>query len=190
MVRIAYVLIRHELRLLGSLGLWVGRRTHGGGEGEVFGHARGQGIMLFGLGFVGVIELLGMSVLLRGRPALERVVLVVDVYTVVLVVALYAASVVRPHVLTRDALRVRRGAHVDLRVPLERIAAVRRETRSPQSRRAEGELELAANGQTTVTLELTEPVEHTTFLGRRRPVRVVRFHADEPDRLVAALRQD
>ncbi|ANH91274.1 hypothetical protein A8713_08850 [Streptomyces sp. SAT1] len=188
-MRTTYVLARHELRLLGSLVLWLGRRTHGGGEGRTFGHARGQGAAMFGLAFVCVIELLCTSVLLREWPTAERVTLVVDVYTVVLVVALHAASAVRPHVLTADTLRVRRAAHVDLRVPLDRIAAVRRETRTPGPRQADGELDLAVNGQTSVTLELTEPVVHTTFLGRRRPVRVVRFHADEPDRLVAAARR-
>lgn len=186
-MRTAYVLVRHELRLLGSLALWVGRRTHAGGEGRVFGHARGQGANMFGLAFVCVIELLGTSVMLREWPAVERTMLVLDVYTIVLVVALHAASAVRPHVLTGDTLRIRRAAHVDLRVPVDRIASVRRETCTPKSRRADGELDLAVNGQTTLTLELTEPVAHTTFLGRRRPVRVVRFHADEPDRLVAAL---
>ncbi|MEU5087888.1 hypothetical protein [Streptomyces sp. NPDC021356] len=186
-MRTAYVLMRHELRLLGSLALWLGRRTHAGGDGRTFGHARGQGANMFGLAFVCVIELLGTSVMLRDWPTVEQTMLVLDVYTILLVVALHAASAVRPHVLTADTLRIRRAAHVDLRVPLERIASVRREACTPKSRQADRELELAVNGQTTLTLELTEPVVHTTFFGRRRQVRVVRFHADEPDRLVAAL---
>ncbi len=33
--------------------------------------------------------------------------------------------------------------------------------------------------QTSVTIELTAPVEHVFLLGRRRRVRLVRFHAED-----------
>ncbi|MFI2199728.1 hypothetical protein ACH47Z_02860 [Streptomyces sp. NPDC020192] len=46
---------------------------------------------------------------------------------------------------------------------------------------------LAVGSQTSVTLELTEPVPHLTLLGHRRDVRVVRLHADDPGGLVQAL---
>lgn len=102
--------------------------------------------------------------------------------------ALHAANVVRPHVLDPGSgtLRIRRAVHVDLRIPLERIASVRRELRMSHER-ADGELDVGVGSQTTVTLELTEPVTHVTFFGRPRGVRIVRFHADEPDALVRAL---
>lgn len=182
------VLARHELRLLVSLALWLARRRHGTGSGTDFGYARGQGPMMFGFAFVCVVESITMSVLLRDYPAAHRVVFMLDVYTIVLVVALHAASVVRPHVLDADCLRIRRAAHVDLPVPLEKIARVRRELRTTHER-ADGELNLAVGAQTSVTLELIEPVSHFTFLGRRRDIHLVRFHADDADRLVQATRQ-
>ncbi|WP_435798340.1 hypothetical protein [Streptomyces antibioticus] len=80
---------------------------------------------------------------------------------------LYAAWTVRPHLLHDDVLRVRQATHVDLRVPLDRIAAVRRETRTTHER-ADGELNLPVGSRTTVTLELTAPIAHFTLLGRRR----------------------
>ncbi|GHH21888.1 hypothetical protein [Streptomyces lanatus] len=181
-------LVRHELRVLASLGLWVARRRHGIGDGTGFGYARGQGAMMMGFGFVIVIESITMSVLLRNHPAVQRAWFMVDVYTLVLVVGMHAASVVRPHVLGAGFLRVRHAAHVDLRIPLEKIAHVRRESRHTHER-AEGELNLAVGAQTTITLELAEPVAHFTFLGRRRDVRLVRFHAEDADSLVSALRQ-
>jgi hypothetical protein len=187
-MRTAYILMRHELRLLASLGLWLARRTHGTGGGQAFGYARGQGPVMAGFAFVCLVETLTMSVLLRDWPLLHRVVLVLDVYTVVFVVGLHAAFVVRPHVLDAACLRVRRAVHVDLRIPLDRIATVRRELRTVHEH-AEGELNLPVGSQTSVTLELTEPVVHFTFLGRRRPVHVVRFHADDADRVVRALTQ-
>ncbi|MFD0435270.1 hypothetical protein [Streptomyces chartreusis] len=185
-MRTVLVLVRHELRLLASIGLWVARRRHRTGEGAAFGYSRGQGPMMLGFGFVIVIESIMMSVLLRNHPAVQRAWFTVDVYTLVLIVGMHAASVVRPHVLDDDVLRVRRAAHVDLRIPLEKIARARRELRTTHER-TEGELNLAIGSQTTVTLELTEPVAHFTFLGRRQDVRLVRFHADDADGLVKAI---
>ncbi|MFH9005193.1 hypothetical protein ACH4E5_18410 [Streptomyces afghaniensis] len=187
-MRIARLLVRHEVRLLVSLVLWVVRRTDGTRSGRAFGYARGQGAMMFGFGFVCLVETVAMSVLLRDWPTVHAVFFFLDVYGIVIVVALHASSVVRPHVLDPDdgSLRIRRYVHVDLRVPLERIASVRRELRMAHER-ADGELDVEVGSQTTVTLELTEPVTHLTFFGRRREVRVVRFHADDADGLVRAL---
>lgn len=189
-MRIARLLVRHEARLLVSLVLWVARRTHGTRSGRAFGYARGQGAVMFGFGFVCLVETVAMSVLLRDWPTVHAVFLFLDVYGIVFVVALHASSVVRPHVLDPGdgSLRIRRYVHVDLRVPLERIASARRELRMTHER-ADGELDVEVGSQTTVTLELTEPVTHVTFLGRRREVRVVRFHADDADGLVRALGQ-
>ena len=185
-LRVGLLLARHELRLMASLGLWLARRAHGIGGGTAFGYAGGQAAVMFGFAFVCVIETVAMSVLLDDWPAVHAVVLFLDVYTVVFVIALHAASVVRPHVLDADELRIRRAVHVDLRIPLERIASVRRELRMTHEK-AEGELDLVIGSQTTVTVELTEPVVHVTFFGHRREIRLVRFHADDADGLVRAL---
>ncbi|QTD98211.1 hypothetical protein [Streptomyces cyanogenus] len=181
-----YRLARHELRLLAGLALWLTRRTHGTAGGRAFGYARGQGATMPALAFVCLIETAGVAVMLRDQPVAHDVMLVLDGYTVLFVVALHAACAVRPHVLTPDALRVRYGAHVDLRIPLTAIAAVRRESRATHEP-AEGTLDLAVGSRTTVTLELAEPVVHTNLLGRGRQVGVVRLYADDTDGLVRAL---
>ncbi|MEU0766200.1 hypothetical protein [Streptomyces albogriseolus] len=185
-VRVGWALVRHEARLLASLALWLARRTHGTRGGTAFGYARGEATTMFGFAFVCVVETVAMSALLGDWPTLHAVVLFLDVYTVVLVVALYAASAVRPHVVGPDGLRVRRAVRVDLRIPRELIASVRRELRMTHEP-ADGELNLAVGSRTTVTVELAEPVAHRSFLGRTRDVRVVRFHADDADGLVQAL---
>ncbi|GHG07829.1 hypothetical protein GCM10018777_20020 [Streptomyces albogriseolus] len=185
-VRVGWALVRHEARLLASLALWLARRTHGTRGGTAFGYARGEAATMFGFAFVCVVETVAMSALLGDWPTLHAVVLFLDVYTVVLVVALYAASAVRPHVVGPDGLRVRRAVRVDLRIPRELIASVRRELRMTHEP-ADGELNLAVGSRTTVTVELVEPVAHRSFLGRTRDVRVVRFHADDAEGLVRAL---
>jgi hypothetical protein len=73
-----------------------------------------------------------------------------------------------------------------LRIPLTTITAVRRETRTTHEPQADT-LALAVGSRTTVTLELAEPVVHTSVLGRRRRVSVVRLHADDAGSLVRAL---
>ncbi|MFF1697079.1 hypothetical protein ACFVXC_26290 [Streptomyces sp. NPDC058257] len=182
-------ILGHELRVFGSLGLWVARRRHGVREGDLaFGHARDQAAMLYGLVFVCVVETIGMALLLRSWPAVHAVMLVVDVYTVVLMLGVHAASVTRPHVLSADALRVRHGAHRDLRIPLERIASVSGERRFTHEA-ADGVLNIPVAAQTSLTLELTEPVTAVGFLGGRQPVTTVRLHSDDPAKLRAALDQ-
>ncbi|MGW2226547.1 hypothetical protein [Streptomyces formicae] len=183
-------LVGHELRVLVSLAMWVTRRRHGvRGAGDLaFGHARGQAAVMYGLTFVCVVEAYGMSVLLRNWPTAHTVMLVIDVYSVVLLLGIHAASVTRPHVLSSDTLRVRQGAHRDLRIPLARIAAVRAERRFTHEP-ADGVLDLPVGSTTSLTLELTDPVTAVGFLGKRREVTTVRLHADEPERLTTALRE-
>ncbi|MFD3514945.1 hypothetical protein [Streptomyces sp. NPDC058657] len=184
-------LVGHELRLWAALGRWAARRRHGVGPGDVaFGHARAQAALLYGFTFVCLVETVGLHVLLAGVPVVQMVFLVLDGYTVVLVLGLHAAAVTRPHVVTADGgLRVRAGAHVDLFLPAERIASLRYELRLNPGAEQDGLLELAVASQTSVTVELSEPVEAVSLLGRRRPVTTVRFHADDARGLVDAVRQ-
>ncbi|MEV7899411.1 hypothetical protein AB0O63_35145, partial [Streptomyces cyaneofuscatus] len=51
----------------------------------------------------------------------------------------------------------------------------------------DGVLDLAVGSQTTVTVELAEPVEFVRPLGRRGSARTLRFHADDARAAVAAL---
>ncbi|MFK0279584.1 hypothetical protein ACIQVL_03800 [Streptomyces sp. NPDC090499] len=184
-MRATYALLRHEARLMASLVLWAARRTSG--TGVRFGYAKGQGAMMSGFAFMCVVETVAVSVLLRNWPAVERVVLVLDVYTVLMVVGLHTASVVHPHLLTPDALLVRNGVRLEQRIPLDAIKSVRRDTRYLHDKAATAELDVPVGSQTSVTVELTEPVAHFTLLGRRREVRVVRFHADDAPDLVRQL---
>ncbi|MFG2776422.1 hypothetical protein ACGFY7_01010 [Streptomyces prunicolor] len=181
--------VAHEARILASLVRWVVRRPHGVGEADaVFPHARDQAAMMYGLTFVCVAETVALSFLLARWPVVHAVLLVVDVYTVLFVLGMHAAAVTRPHLLAGGVLRVRQAAHVDIRVPVDRIAAVRRETRFTHEKK-HGELNLPIGSQTSLTLELTEPVDAPKLLGAPRLVRVIRLHADDPKSLYDAVAQ-
>lgn len=182
-------LVGHELRLMRSLFLWVGRRRDGVGPGDrPFGHARDQAALMYGFTFVCVVETVAVSYLLRHWPAAHAVLLFVDVYTVLFMLGLQAASVTRPHVLSAHGLRLRQAGHVDLWIPLDRIADVRHELLFSHEKR-DGVLDLKVATQTSVTLELSEPVFHVGLLGRERPVRTVRVHADDARAFARAVRE-
>ncbi|MDX3384460.1 hypothetical protein PV682_23775 [Streptomyces niveiscabiei] len=184
-MRVLRALARHQRRMWADLARWARRRQTG--EGRRLAYIRGQGSMTAAIAFVCVVETIGVAVLLREYPVAHWVVFALDVYTLALVLGSYASCVVRPHVLEADALRVRYG-QVDVRLPYDRITGVRRETRFSHPE-AEGELSLPVGGQTSVTLELAEPVVHTGLLGRVREVTVVRLHADDADGVVREIRR-
>ncbi|MFJ9617973.1 hypothetical protein [Streptomyces noursei] len=190
-------LLRHEGRWLTSLVRWVARRRVEVPEGaRALPYAGAQAALMYGLTFVFVVETVGVSLLLRDRPGLHAVALVADVYTVLLVLGSQAAAVTRPHVLGAEDLLVRNGARMELRIPLASVASVRYDLRSRQDAGSGaggeqgdgGPLELAIAGQTSVTVELAEPVVVVRLSGRRETVRTVRFHADDARGAVGAVR--
>jgi hypothetical protein len=84
-------------------------------------------------------------------------------------------------------LLVRDGARGEVRIPLERIAAVRHDLRFTRDGAAET-AEFRVGGQTSVTVELREAVVAERLLGPVS-VRTVRFHADDARGAVAAVRE-
>ncbi|WP_392972283.1 hypothetical protein [Streptomyces sp. LN245] len=142
--------------------------------------------MIYGLVFACVAETVALSYLLADWPVVHTVFLVVDVYTVLFVLGLHAASVTRPHVLADGVLRVRQAAHIDVHVPLDQVASIRRETLFTHEKK-DDELNLPIGSQTSITLALSEPVNAPKFLGAPRLVSVIRLHADDPKALLDAL---
>ncbi|MFH7598823.1 hypothetical protein WDV06_27560 [Streptomyces racemochromogenes] len=191
-------LLLHELRACASLGRWAARRPHGVRPGDLAAAYTGpQTAMMYGLLFVSLTETVGLAVLIPW-PAVHRVVLVLDVYGVLLVLALHAACVTRPHVVRPDGtLRIRYGALFDLTVPPDAVVSARMERRYPEGRlvtlsadaSGNGVLDLIVGSQTTVTLELNRPLDFRRPLGARARARTIRFHADDPRALLTALRQ-
>ncbi|GGQ85658.1 hypothetical protein [Streptomyces flaveolus] len=187
-------LVLHELRALASLGRWVRRGTHGVRPGDLAAAYTGpQTAMMYGLLFVVVIETVGLAFLIPW-PVVHRVVLVLDLYGVVLVLALHAACVTRPHVVHADgSLRIRYGALFDLVVPADAVASVQVDRRYPEGSlitlSEDGVLDLIVGSQTSVTLRLNRPLPFTRPLGATEKAHTIRFHADDPRALVTALRQ-
>lgn len=177
-----------------SLVLWVTRRRHGVPPGAVaVPYAREQTPTLMILLFVMAVEAVAVEVLLRGLEALRGVrvlMLTVDLYSVLIGLAVLAACVTRPHVVSPGELRVRYGAFFDLRVPRELISSVRPARNDNESGTVtvrDGRLSVAVSSRTNVVVELREPVSVVRPLGRRAEATVIRFFADTPGTAMAAL---
>ncbi|MFD9370545.1 hypothetical protein ACFWA6_22995 [Streptomyces sp. NPDC060020] len=187
-------LLRHELHALAALGRWTVRGRHGVRPGDLaVAYTGPQTAMMYGMLFVSVVETVALALLIPW-PAVHRVVLVLDVYGILIVLALHAACVTRPHVVRPDgSLLIRYGALFGLAVPADAVASVRVERRYPEGRLVtlsqDGVLDLIVGSQTTVTLELNRPLRFTRPLGATGEARTVRFHADDPRALVTALRR-
>lgn len=188
-------LMSFDLRGMVSIALWIARRCDGVPAGAfAVSYARAQTPVTALFLFFMVVELFALEVVLRALHApavLRSVILLIDAYTVVAVLAMIAASITRPHVVTDREVRIRYGAFFDLRVPRNRIAAVRRAGTHNERGMvtvADDQLAVAVSSQTNLVLELTEPVTVVRPLGRQALVRTVRFFADDPVAAHDALR--
>ncbi|MFF2997932.1 hypothetical protein ACFVTC_25780 [Streptomyces sp. NPDC057950] len=112
---VACRLVAHEVRALHGLGLWVLRRRHQvPDDARAVAYTGPRTAMMYGLLFVSVIETT-LPAMVIPWPLVHAVLLVADVYAVVLLLALRAGCVVRPHVVGPDGSpRLRYGTLFDL----------------------------------------------------------------------------
>lgn len=188
--RLLRFLIRYEGRAMLSLWFWVVRRRHGVGPGDVaVGYAREQrGVILVFL-FVSIVEAVAFFFLVPW-PTAHLILLVVDVQTTEMILAILAAQATRPHVVSESELRIRNGAVFDLRVPRASIVSARVARRWDHQgtlKVANGEMALALSHHTNVVVQLSEPVTVHGWRGPRGEARTLRVCADDPQAMVDAL---
>lgn len=178
-----------------SLALWVTRRRHGVPPGALaVSYSRAQSATMVLLLVIMAVEVVVVEVLLRAydvSAAIRVPILFIDLYGLLIGFAVVAACVTRPHVVTGRELRIRYGAFFDLRIPRELIASVRtvRSFNESGMIAVDGErLTVVVASQVNVVVELSEPVTAVRPLGAEVRVSTVRFFADDPGPLVAALR--
>ncbi|PSK93005.1 hypothetical protein CLV30_13132 [Haloactinopolyspora alba] len=190
-------LLRHELVLWACLLRWVARSgPHGVGRGDTAaGYNRGQTAIMYGILFASVVETVVLALIIPW-PLVHLIVLIVDLWGVWFAFAFIASCAVRPHVVGADgSLRVRYGALVDIRIPAGMVASVRADRRYAHgggllNLSDDDTVGLAVAGETNVTVELAEPVRFSRPMGKPARARTVRFYADDPRAVVAALGAD
>ncbi|MFI5533675.1 hypothetical protein ACIA8O_34590 [Kitasatospora sp. NPDC051853] len=194
-LRVLRRLVLFDLRGMQSLWLLARRRRHGVPPGATaVPYEREERGMLLAFLFVVLVEGVATELLLRGVGApewLRGLLLLLDVYGVIAVLAIGAARATRPHVVSDTELRIRSGAFFDLRIPLGLITSVRTERNFNEEKAvalADGRCAVSAGSQTNVVVELAAPVTVTRPLGRRAEAQRVHFFADDPAAAAAALR--
>ncbi|MEV1005490.1 hypothetical protein [Nonomuraea sp. NPDC050202] len=195
MVRVALRLLGFELKGLAAIGLWVLRRKHGVPAGATaVTYAKEQAFVLTLFSFAMAVETVVIDLLLVALdvPAWLRFgVLIADLYGLLYVATMAAACATRPHVVTRDELLIRYGAYFELRVPRDLVTAVRAAGSYNEDSMVtvkDGRLTVAVSSRVNVAIELAEPLTVVRPLGRRAEVTSIRFFADSPDAVLAALR--
>lgn len=191
--RPARKLMVHEISLFTSTLRWLTLRRHGVRAGDTaVPYASGAAALLWVFAYVSAIETVALALIIPW-PAVREITLVLDIWGVYFIIALYASFVVRPHVVHADgSLRLRCGALVDIRIPADDIVAARVEPRPARRMLApatpDGRADLSIGGQTTVTVELARPVTFIRPLGKTARASTFRYYAADPAAAVAALR--
>ncbi|GAA2896406.1 hypothetical protein [Nonomuraea rubra] len=196
MLRVALRIVGFELKGLAAIGLWVlRRRRQGVPEGAtVVTYAREQAFVLTLFAFAMAVETVVIDLLLvaLGVPEWLRFgVLIADLYGLLFVAMMAAGCATRPHVVTSDEVWIRYGAYFEVRVPRDLIAAVRAGGSYNEDSMVavkDGRLTVAVSSRVNVAIELAEPLTVVRPLGSRAEVSSIRFFADSPDVVLAALR--
>jgi hypothetical protein len=118
-------LMVHEARLFTSTLRWLAFHRHGVRAGDMaVPYASGGAAVLFAFAYASAIETVVLAFIIPW-PAVREIALVLDIWGVYFIIAVYASFVVRPHVIHADgSLRLRYGALLDIRIPAQDIAAV------------------------------------------------------------------
>ncbi|MEV6300311.1 hypothetical protein AB0M02_12980 [Actinoplanes sp. NPDC051861] len=184
--------VLYELRLWAALFRWIARRPVPVEPGTLrFGYVGAIKLILGAFIAVSAVEIPILHLMIPWEPV-RVALLALGVYGLFWMFGLAATMSVYPHLTTPDGLRIRNSITLDL--PLDWAAVesitVRRRSMPPggQTQLEDGVLSLGMASQTSVDVRLTEPAVVPVRKTRGEPVREIRFHADDPEALVAAAR--
>lgn len=193
--------LTYEGAMWRSLYRWTLRRTDTAGPGAVaFSYVGAVKPFLIVFIAVSAIEV-PIADLIVSRlvpwPWVRFAVLAVGIYGLIWMLGLLAGLLTHPHVADDAGLRIRNGPHVDIRLPWDAVATVRRRYRSlPSSRAVQVErtpddviVNIAAGGQTCVDVVLHEPTTVAAGKAAHESVTELRCYADDPDALVDLARE-
>ncbi|GIE63825.1 hypothetical protein BJY16_008053 [Actinoplanes octamycinicus] len=192
MIKLIRFVVVYELRLWAALYRWVFRRPVPIEPGaQRFTYHRAVNLILGVLLVVSAIEVPILHLIVPWEPV-RLAALAIGVYGLVWMVGLLATMHVHQHLVGPSGLRIRNSLTLDLPLRWDQIAAidVRRRSMPPggQTQLEDGVLSLGMASQTSVDIRLTEPLTVPVRKTRGESVSQIRFHADEPEALVAAAR--
>lgn len=146
-------------------------------------------VMLWAVCCLGGLELVVVHALTARWPVVRWTLFVLGIYALVWFVSFGLSLRQRPHVLAGDDLVLRFGHFRTVRVPLDRIATVRRAVVSGHRRNlvlGGGDLTMSVMGDTNVELRL-EPAAEVEVAGAVHTISRVALYADDPRSVVSLL---
>ncbi|MFG3697626.1 hypothetical protein ACGF5C_06845 [Micromonospora sp. NPDC047620] len=195
-LRLLRVAVRYEIGLWRSLYRWVFRRPEALRPGdETFGYTGAVMTLMWIFIILSAVEIPIFEMILPWELVAD-IVLALGVYGLFWMFGLLASLKVHPHVVGEDGIRIRNGITLDLTVPWSAVDTLRVNRRSlPPEGSVQVEhagddvtVSLGMANQTSVDLLLREPITVPTRKARGEQVTGLRFHADDPEALVAAAR--
>jgi hypothetical protein len=196
-VKLLRVAVAYEAAMWRSLFLWIRRRPVTSEPGaEAFSYAGMVSTIMWAIIAASAVEIPIVHLILPWRTA-EIIALVLGGYGLLWMFGLMASLKVRPHVVGPSGLRIRNGISLDLTVPWERVAAVRKRYRTLEygkTLRVEEEKHgkvqyIAMSNHTAVDVVFRGPTVVHLPKGTSEPVVELRFAADDPDALAAKARE-
>lgn len=183
-------LLIYELKLWAALYRWILRRPLPVAPGTTRFQYAGAVAPLFGV-FLGLsaLEIPILHLLLPWAPV-RKISLVVGAYGLFWMFGLLATLRVYPHLVGPAGLRIRNSSTVDVEVAWTAVAEIRLRRRSlppgGQTQMEDGVLSFGVGSQTSVDVRLAHPLTVDHQKTRGEPVTEIRFHADDPEALIAA----
>lgn len=164
----------------------AGRPGQAGGA-RAYAYGRGAGALYGAVMGAVVVETLVVHLLVsRWSEAAAWGLTALGVYTVLWILADFRATRLRPVTVDDDVLVLRTGLRWTVRIPRERVVAVRKPDWRTRFGAAEGELNVAVAGAPNVVVEVNgDVVAHGPF-GTTRRARAFGVAVDEPGAFLAA----
>jgi hypothetical protein len=168
-----------------SLFAWFKKKAPPQSSVSVYTHHRGSQLKLLVIFFailIGVEAALMHFLLSRWNDIVAWIVLALNIYGILYIIALYQSSRHLPHLLSKETLNIRMGMQSAIAVSLEHIECIRKARQIDLIDKAEEGVYLSYMRFDTPQFEivLKRPMQIKMLYGVQRMVSVIIFRVDEP----------
>jgi hypothetical protein len=174
-----------------SLGRWLARRPRVPRGAAPFAYDGPTRPFLIAFAVVSAVEVFVVDLIVQRWPVPRIILLVLGIWGVTFMLGMLASVRMNPHAVGPTGLLIRSGTAIRQSLSWSQVESVTARTQvleKGKSIQVDGPvLHLVVQSATTVTVTLREPVTVTLPTGDVE-VTEIRFHADDPQALVAATR--
>ncbi|WP_157156472.1 MULTISPECIES: hypothetical protein [unclassified Diaminobutyricimonas] len=195
LAKIARIAITLEIGVWRSLWRLISRRPNIPTGAQPFGYTKPILSIMIIFIVLSAIEIPIVDLIVHQWPTVRIIALILGIWGVTFMIGFLAAMLTNPHAVSEQALHIRHGAGLDIRIDwddIESIHSVRSglaESKTVQlTDTASGTaLHVAIQSETNVDVRLRHPVTVTLPKGEAT-ITEAHFRADDPDTLVSSAR--